>query len=60
MIRMLFVLGLLLSIGGCTGENLRQGLYEGFKVHSDLKSTPSERIGRPDAPTYDQYRQLQK
>jgi hypothetical protein len=59
MARMVLIFSLLLLIGGCTGENFKQGLYDGLKVHNDLQSTPSERLGRPD-PTYGQYQQMQK
>lgn len=47
-------------IAGCSGDNLKQGLYESLRVHSDLQSTPSERIGKPEPPTYNEYQQLKK
>lgn len=60
MMRMLFVMGFMVLMGGCSGDNLRQGLYDGFKVHNDLQASPSERIGKPDSPSYNQYQQLNK
>ncbi len=55
----LIVLGLSL-FAGCTADNVRQGLYEGFRTRNDLQSTPPERTGKPESPNYSEYERLKK
>lgn len=56
---LLTVLGLLL-LAGCAADNVRHGLYEGFRVRNDLQSLPPERVGKPDSPDYREYERLRK
>lgn len=45
---------------GCTADNLRQGLYEGFRTRNDLQQTPPERAGKQETPDYRAYEQLRR
>ncbi|KAF0218957.1 MAG: hypothetical protein FD174_2473 [Geobacteraceae bacterium] len=57
--KMLTMIGLIM-IGGCATDNMRQGLYEGFRVQSNLQSSPPERVGKPESPNYQDYERLKK
>ena len=46
-------------LAGCT-DNVRQGMYEGFRTRNDLQTSPSERVGRQEVPDYREYEQLRK
>ncbi len=48
----------LLLLTSCSADNLRHGLYEGIKTRNDLQSSPSERFGKPEAPSYPEYERL--
>lgn len=56
---LLAVLGLLL-LAGCSTDNLKHGLYEGFRVRNDLQSSPPERGDKPVSPDYQEYERLRK
>ena len=63
MIRAITLITILLSLQllpGCSGSNLPRGIYEGVRVRNDLRSSPSERLGRPDSPDYQEYERLRK
>ena len=56
---LLFALLWLQLLAGCT-DNVRRGIYEGFRVRNDLQNSPSERVGKQEAPDYQQYERLRK
>ena len=57
----LLLIGLGLSLmAGCTADNVRHGLYEGFRVRNDLQRSPPERAGKPESPDYLEYERLRK
>lgn len=45
---------------GCTVDNVRQGLYEGFRTRNDLQQAPPERAGKQETPDYRAYEQLRR
>ena len=51
---------LMLLFSGCTGENVRHGLYEGIRTRNDLQSSPAERLGKPESPDYQEYERMRK
>lgn len=55
----IIVLGLSL-LAGCTVDNMRQGIYEGFRTRNDLQYSPPERAGKPESPDYREYERLRK
>lgn len=59
-VMLLLTMLLLLPCSGCTGENVRHGLYEGIRTHNDLQSPPPERLGQPASPDYSEYERLRK
>ena len=56
---LLIMLGLL-CFAGCSVDNVKHGLYEGFRTRQDLQSTPSERASKPESPNYQEYERLKK
>lgn len=60
MTRKILMLAVLWLVAGCTADNVQHGLYEGFRVRSDLQNSPAERIGKPDAPSYSEYQRLKQ
>lgn len=59
-VMLLLTMLLMLLCSGCTGENVRHGLYEGIRTRNDLQRTPHERLGKPEAPDYSEYERLRK
>lgn len=37
-------------LGGCSWQQVSQGVYEGVRVRDQLGSTPAERAGKPELP----------
>jgi len=56
---LLTVLSMLL-FSGCTGDNVRHGLYEGIRTRNDLQNSPPERFGKPESPDYQEYERMRK
>jgi uncharacterized lipoprotein len=46
------LIGLLFTmvLAACSSKNISPGIYEGVRTRSQLQSTPSERLGRPELP----------
>ncbi|MBJ6726556.1 hypothetical protein [Geomesophilobacter sediminis] len=44
------------SLCGCSAEHVKQGIYEGIKTRNELQSSPQERIGKPEQPSYSDYK----
>ena len=42
-------------LAGCSTKGAYQGIYEGLNTNTQLGSAPSERIGKPEPPNYQQY-----
>ena len=59
-VMLVFTMLLLPLFTGCTGENVRHGLYEGLRTRNDLQSPPPERFGKPESPDYSEYERLRK
>ena len=59
-VMLLLTMLLLPLFAGCTGENVRHGLYEGIRTRNDLQSSPSERLGQPESPVYSEYERMRK
>lgn len=57
---LLLTLLCLLLFTGCAADNIRHGLYEGFRTQSDLQNSPPERVGKPESPDYLEYERLRK
>lgn len=56
----LFSCGILAVVSGCTKDNLLHGMYDGFRVHNELQSSPSERAVRQELPAYSDYQRMRK
>jgi len=57
---LLLIMLSLLLFSGCTGENVRHGLYEGIRTRNDLQNSPPDRFGKPESPDYPEYERLRK
>lgn len=57
---LLFFCGLLAVVSGCTRDNLLHGMYDGFRVHNELQSSPPERAVRQESPAYSDYQRMRK
>ena len=42
-------------LAGCSTKRAYQAIYEGLNAKKELGSAPSERIGKPEPPNYQQY-----
>ena len=63
MLRVCFILLSVLCwqlLAGCSTDHLARGLYDGIRVHNDLNSPPSERLGKQEAPDYRDYERMRK
>jgi hypothetical protein len=54
-ISLLIMVTLVAVLAGCTTNQVRGGLYEGFRVRNDLQNSPAERVGKPEAPNFNEY-----
>lgn len=57
---LLLIMPWVLLFTGCAADNIRHGLYEGFRTQSDLQNSPPERVGKPESPDYLEYERLRK
>ena len=62
-IRSMFIAGCFILITGCTGKDIReglyQGMYEGARIEKQKEMTPRERAAKPEM-DYQQYTKEQK
>jgi len=42
-------------LAGCSTKGAYQGIYEGLNAGKQMETAPSERIGKPEPPNYQQY-----
>lgn len=50
----------LVIVSGCTSKQVYNNLYEGVRVRNELQTPPPERVGKTDAPSYQQYENERK
>lgn len=59
-IMLLLTMLCIMLFSGCTGDNVRHGLYDGIRTRNDLQCSPPERFGKPESPDYQEYERLRK
>jgi hypothetical protein len=45
----------LVTLTGCSSQQMFRGIYEGTQVRDQLSTTPAEKVSKPEPLPYDQY-----